>query len=61
MNIKKNLILLFKGFWYAKCEGKPEVNGKMCENTEADIKALSANLARCVSMELLHHHIQQLT
>lgn len=59
MNIKK-LILLFKG-WCAKCEGMPEVNAKICENPGGDIKALSAHLERCVSMELLHHHIQQLT
>lgn len=57
---KMKLILLLKGFWCAKCEGMPEVNGKTCENTGADIKAPSANLERCVSMELLHHHIQQL-
>lgn len=42
-------------------DGMSEVDGKICENPGADVKALSANLERCVSLELFHHHLQQLT
>lgn len=43
-----------------QCDGVSEVDGKICENPGADIQALSANWERCVSLELLHHHLQQL-
>lgn len=37
-----------------------EADGKICANAAADIKARFADLERCVSLGLLHHHLQQL-
>jgi len=44
-----------------QCGGMSEVDGKVCENPSADIQALSADLKRYMSLELLRRHLQQLT
>lgn len=61
VNLKKTIWFCSLKVLMCQCDGMSEADGKIRDNPAAYIKARSADFDRCVSLELLHHHLQQLT